>query len=297
MSRATVVVCATLLAAGLATGAAALRVWSPVRCAPPGEADKERLISFVRLKNNLPATAEVGVADGGVVPNSCFRKLVFATLRGRQFRAELFASPDFRFLTGELLDARPDPKQAAERRRQTAESLTSGNVPARGGEKAVVTMAVFSDFQCPYCARMAKTVSDLSASEGDRLRIVYHYFPLSMHKWARSAAEAAACAQRQSSAAFWSLHDFLFTHQRDLSQDSLQPRVAGWAKTTPGLNQKGFERCVSQELTSGQVEQDIALGDEFGVNSTPTVFIDGEPVDDPSPDKLRALIGHATGLR
>jgi protein-disulfide isomerase len=296
MSRTPLMVCATLLGGGLAA-ATALGVWIPKRCAPLGEAEKDRLISFVRLKYNLPSTADIGVADGGPALNSCFRKLVFATLSGRQFRAELFASPDFRFLSSDLLDARPDPKQSAERRRQTNESLANGNVPKRGDEKAPVTVAVFSDFQCPYCARMAKTVNDLSASQGGRLRIVYHYFPLSMHKWARSAAEAAACAQRQSNAAFWGLHDFLFTHQSELSPDTLAPRVAGWARTTPGLDQKEFERCVSQELTSGQVEQDVALGDEFGVNSTPTVFLNGEPVDDPSPEKLKELIARAPGSR
>jgi protein-disulfide isomerase len=296
MNRAAVAVCGSLLAGGLAA-AAALGVWMPKRCAPPGEADKARLVSFVRLRYNLPSTAEIGVADGGAVFNSCFRRLIFATTSGRQFRAELFASPDFRFLTGDLLDARPDPKQAAERRRQTVESLTSGNVPVRGSEKAPVTLAVFSDFQCPYCARLAKTVNDLSASQGDKMRIVYHYFPLSMHHWALPAAEAAACAQRQSSAAFWSLHDFLFSHQKELSQDNLSLRVADWARTVGGVDQKEFERCVSHALTSGQVEQDIALGNEFGVDSTPTVFLDGEPVGNPSPDKLSALLASAPGLR
>jgi hypothetical protein len=150
----------------------------PERCKPPGDADKARLISFVRLKYNVPSTAEIGVADGGIVLNSCFRKLVFASLGGREFRAELFVSPDFRFLTGELLDARPDSKQAAARRRQTAADLVRGSLPARGSEKASATLAVFSDFQCPYCARMASTLSGLAASESDRLRIVYHYFSL-----------------------------------------------------------------------------------------------------------------------
>jgi protein-disulfide isomerase len=296
MSRATVAVCAVLLAGGLAA-ATAIRVWIPARCAPPGEADKERLIGFVRLKYDLPSTAGIGVADGGAVFSSCFRKLVFATLSGRPFRAELFASPDFRFLTGELLDARPDPKQAAERRRQTAEALADGNVPARGSETAPVTLAVFSDFQCPYCALMAKTVNDLARSEGGRLRILYHYFPLSMHPWARPAAEAAACAQRQGNAAFWDLHDFLFAHQRELSPDNFGQRLTDWARTTAGVDQKDFERCVSQTLTSGQVERDIALGNELAVNSTPTVYLDGKLVGDPSLEKLRSLIARAPSSR
>jgi protein-disulfide isomerase len=277
---------------GLAA-AAVLRLWNADQCTSLDEARRTRLISFVRTKYNLPSNADIGVADGGTVFGSCFRKLVFASLSGRPFRAELFASPDFRFLTNELLDARPDPKETLQLRRQTAADLVRGNLPVRGSEKAPVTLAVFSDFQCPYCARMAKTVNDLAASHGDGLRIVYHYFPLAIHKWARSAAIAAACAQRQNNPAFWSLHDYLFAHQRDLSPDNLRARITEWARTAPNLDQESFEMCVSKELTSGQVDQDMALGEELGVHATPTLFLNGEPLDASSPDELRALIARA----
>jgi protein-disulfide isomerase len=296
MSRFGLVACVALFAVVL-TAAAALRLWIPERCAPPSEADKKRLISFVRLKYNLPSNAEIGVADGGPVFNSCFREMVFATLSGRAFRAELFASPDFRFLIGDLLDTRPDPRAAAERKRQTAEALTSGDAAERGGKKALATLAIFSDFQCPYCAQLAKNVNDLAASQGEKLRIVYHYYPLSIHHWARSAAEAAACAHRQGNVAFWSLHDFLFAHQKELSPDNLAPRIAAWARTEPSLDPKEFDMCVARSSTSGQVEQDIALGNELGVAATPTVFLNGEPISDHAPDKLRSLVEAALDAR
>lgn len=288
MNRVTVGTCAVLLVGGLSAGAA-LRRWVSDRCAPPGEADKERLANFVRIQYKLPVGAQIGVADGGVAGGSCFRKLVFATLSGSPFRIELFLSPDFRFLTNRLLDARPDPKADAERRRQTAESLVHGNSPVRGTANAPVTIAIFSDFQCPFCARTAEVMNGLSASEGDRIRVVYHYFPLPFHQWARSAAEAAACAQHQSDAAFWTLHDFLFAHQTELSLDNLKKVIVKWEDTT-NIDRGQFEKCVSESLTSGQLEQDIALGNELGVRGTPTVFMNGEPVDEPSTDQLTARI-------
>ena len=228
-------------------------------CAAPTEADKERLTGFVRLKYNLPASAEIGVADGGPVSGSCFRSLVFASLKGSDFRAELFASPDFRFLTKDLLDERPDPKAVAERRRQTAEALAGANVPARGPDRSPVTLAVFSDFQCPFCARFAKAINELPAAERDQVRVLYHYFPLSMHKWARSSAEAAACAQRQSGEAFWGLHDYLFTNQKDLSAVNLRARLLEWVRAAPSLDRSEFENCINRSLTSGQIDRDIAL--------------------------------------
>jgi protein-disulfide isomerase len=284
--------------AGLATGGA-LRLWNAERCAALGEADKGRLVTFVRTKYRLPSNAEIGVADSSTEFGSCFHKLVFASLSGRPFRAELFASPDFRFLTKELLDARPDAMETLRQQRERAAALVQGNLPTRGTGKAPATVAVFSDFQCPSCARMAETLNSLAASEGDRVRVVYHFFPLSMHRWARPAAEAGACAQRQSNAAFWSLRDFLFAHQHELSVDNLSQRVSDWAGTTPNLDRGKFEACVNEGLTSGQVEQDMALGEEVGVHATPTLFLNGEPIDGATPDELRASIRRivASGVR
>lgn len=255
------------------------------------------MVSFLRLKYKLPPNAQIGIADGGVTSGSCFRKLFFASLSGPSFHTELYVSPDFRFLTSELLDARPDPKHIAEQRRQTADVLLRGDPPLRGNPKAPVTVAVFSDFQCPYCARLAKTLTEVEKSEGDKFRVVYHYLPLSIHPWAKPAAEFAACAQRESSAAFWSLHDFLFAHQRELSVDRLAGSVADWEKTAPGLDRERFAKCVSESLTSGQVEQDVALGNDLWVHSTPTVFVNGERVDGTSADELRSTVRRQAGVR
>jgi protein-disulfide isomerase len=224
--------------------------------------------------------------------------LVFAGLKGSNFREALFASPDFRFLTKDLLDAKPDPKAAAERRRQISEALAGSGAPARGSENSPVTLAIFSDFQCPFCARLAKTITELPAADQGRLRIIYHYFPLPMHKWARSAAEAAACAQRQSGPAFWSLHDYLFTNQKDLSAENLTPRLLEWSRIAPSFDQGEFETCVNRSLTSGQVEQDIALGNDLGVVGTPTVFLNGDLVENTSPERLAELLReHASAMR
>ncbi len=293
MNRVNTASCAALVIGGIAAGVI-LRHWLPDRCTPPTEADKSRLANFVRLEYKLPAGAHIGVADAGIASASCFRKLVFASLSGRPFRAELFVSPDFRLLTDKLLDTRPDPRKAEEEQRKTEESLTRSSSPLRGAAEAPVTLALFSDFQCPYCARMASVVDGLTKSEGSRLRIVYHYFPLtSIHPWANQAAEAAACAQRESNSTFWGLHDFLFARQRRLTPKNLKEHITDWERTMPSLNRQRFERCVSESLASGQIEQDVALGQELGVQGTPTVFINGELVDASSQDELRVLIRRA----
>jgi len=66
---------------------------------------------------------------------------------------ELFAAPDLRFLTRDLLDTTVDPVVEERKKAEAlAAGLTRGDVPARGKADAPVTIAVFSDFQCPYCA-------------------------------------------------------------------------------------------------------------------------------------------------
>lgn len=287
---------AAITAVGL-TAVASFSAWSGNRCSSLGEADRARLIAFIHTKYKLPASIQVGVVpDTGPVSGSCFHSLVFAADNGRRpFRVELFASPDFRFLTSDLLDAKADPKEAQRQQREMAAGLVRGNLPTIGPEKAPATLVVFSDFQCPYCARMAKILNELTASETDRIRVVYHYFPLPMHRWARPAAEAAACAQEQGIQAFWSLHDFLFAHQGELSVDNLQRRVTAQAQTIPSLDGEKFETCLKEHRTSGQIEQDMAFGKETGVHATPTLFLNGEQIDNVSAEQLHTLIHQLTG--
>lgn len=285
-----------LLLIGLASGVA-LHVVIPPRCLAPDETNKGRLVSFVRSKYNLPPDAQIGVADGGPVSSSCFRKLIFSSLSGRRFEQQFFVSPDYRFLTTALIDAKPDPKAEEERQRQTAEALDLGDPPVLGREQAPVTLAIFSDFQCPFCAAMARSLDRLTASEGDSVRVVYHYFPLPSHRWAKKAAEAAACAQRQSNYLFWSLYRFLFDNQSEISADKIDVRLTAWARTAPSLDQIQFQKCVSGSLTSGQIEQDIALGSELGVHATPSLFVNGVPINISSGDDLRDLVHSAAAVK
>lgn len=85
---------------------------------------------------------------------------------------------------------------------------------------------------------------------------------------------------------------FLFAHQTEISRDNLQKLIAQWENTT-NIDRGQFEKCVSGSLTSGQIEQDVALGNELGVQATPTVFHNGETVDGPSAEELSALIRRA----
>jgi len=267
------------------------------QCPPLRDADRAKLADYVQKKYKAPASIKIEIGDVSFVDSTCYRKLLFQSAGGSSpFRLELIASPDLRFLTRELLDSTADP---AVEERQKAEALavglTRGDLPARGKADAPVTIAVFSDFQCPYCARFAAMMKEVMPAEADKVRLIYHSFPLPMHPWARPAAEAAACAHEQGDEYFWALHDFMFDQQKELNRDNLSGKLAGAAKGLAGFDQGKFAMCVMEGKTAAEVDKDIALAQQSGVNATPTVFINGQRTQVVAAEQLRTLIRQLSG--
>jgi len=160
----------------------------------------------------------------------------------------------------------------------------------RGKADAPVTIAVFSDFQCPYCAQFAATMKQVPQADAENMRLVFHYFPLPMHAWARPAAEAAACAQRQGNAFFWALHDFLFDHQKEIKPDTLQPMLAEFAKVLAGFDEGKFATGLIERQTAAQIDQAVAFAQQNSINATPTAFVNGQRVQIVAPEQVRTLI-------
>jgi len=284
------IVGAAAVAAAGVTALAGWGGWLRNHCSALGEADKSRLAAYIHTKYKIPISVPIQVTEEGTVGEACFHKLSFQAQGGaRRFRVELFASPDFQYLTRELLDAKADPMAARRQQRALAADLTRGNLPVEGAAKAAATLVVFSDFQCPYCAKMADILKSLMATDRDKVRVIYHYFPLAMHPWAHPAAEAAACAQEQSNEAFWSLHDFLFAHQIDLTVDNVRQKATEHVRSIAGFDSDKFGGCLTEQRTAAQVETDLAFGNEIGIQGTPTVFLNGQRIDVVGPEQLRTL--------
>jgi protein-disulfide isomerase len=140
--------------------------------------------------------------------------------------------------------------------------------PSRGPAKAPVTIVEFSDYECPYCGRAEAVVSQVLASYGDKVRLVYRDYPLPMHPSAPKAAEAAHCAEDQGK--YWEMHGKLFANQRELSVDSIK----GYAKEL-GLDAGKFAACLDSGEKAKIVEAHRKAGDEAGVSGTPAFFVNG----------------------
>ena len=134
-----------------------------------------------------------------------------------------------------------------------------------------VTVQVFSDFTCPFCARLAPRLDRLVEELRGDVRVVFRYYPGSNRQGSMGAAEAASCAHQQGS--FDPYHDALFADQSLVSSgawNDVARRV--------GLDEAAFTDCLASEAPFAQVQQDVALGVELGVRSTPTSFINGRPL-------------------
>jgi protein-disulfide isomerase len=142
----------------------------------------------------------------------------------------------------------------------------------------------------PLSSGFANLAKSVIPNEGENVRLIFHTFPLAMHPWARPAAEAALCAQQQGDSFFWALHDFMFEHQKEITPDTLQPKVAAVAKGFDHFDQGQFAACLVERKTASRVDEEIAFAQKNGINATPTVFVNGQQTRVVAPEQLRTLI-------
>ncbi len=153
-----------------------------------------------------------------------------------------------------------------------------------GPAEARVSIVVFSDFQCPYCSSLDSSISRIRQEYGDQLRITAKQFPLPSHRQAGKAAEAALCAAEQKR--YWEMHDMLFSAQRSVALEGFSDLAQRL-----GLDLQAFESCLTSHKSSAELARDVVDALSVGVNSTPTLFINGLLVLGAKPyEALRGII-------
>jgi protein-disulfide isomerase len=158
---------------------------------------------------------------------------------------------------------------------ETQAKIAAVGAPSFGPENAKVTIVEFSDFQCPFCTRAAGVVHQIREKYGDKVRFVFRQFPLPMHGDAHLAAQAALAAHQQGK--FWEFHDLLFANQRALTR----PSLVDYAKKV-NLDVPRLEKALDDQSLKASVDADVKLGEEVNVSGTPTVFINGKRVPNPT---------------
>jgi protein-disulfide isomerase len=190
----------------------------------------------------------------------------------------------------QALEARPAaparPKRPDE---DTQYSLPVGDSPVLGPKDAPVKITVFSDLQCPFCARVHPLFLDVLKDRElkGKVALVWKHFPLSFHKDARPAAYAAMAAREQSEEAFWTMVEGCFAQQRGLTTEYFD-QIASRA----GLDLRAFHRAYQNNQTRYDelIEQDMALGQRSRVRGTPSIFVGGYPLKTRSVDAVKDII-------
>lgn len=163
------------------------------------------------------------------------------------------------------------------------QTISVDDDPSRGDATAAVTIVEFTDFQCPSCAAMHPVIEEVLKSYGNKVRLVVRDFPLLQHTNARKAAEAANAAHAQGK--FFEYAALLYKRQDALDVPSLKKYA-----TELGLNRAQFDAALDSGKYADEVKKDLSDGEMYGVESTPTIFVNGVALEALSAEALRAAI-------
>lgn len=140
--------------------------------------------------------------------------------------------------------------------------------PSKGSDSAPITIVDFSDYECGFSKRARATVEEVLDAYGSKVLYVFKDYPLSFHRNATRAAEAAHCAGDQGR--YFEYHDMLFRNQNSLSPEDLK----GYASELK-LDMKKFNKCLTTSKYAKRVQDSLAEGSASGVSGTPAFFING----------------------
>jgi protein-disulfide isomerase len=257
-----------------------------VDAAPP-KLDKTKLEAYIRYAEGFTSDVQFSIDDP--IPSAYkgyFRVVAHLTKGGNRLDRVYYLAPDGqRFVNGSIWDLNESPFL------DKLEHLPTDG-PAFGPADAKVTLVVFSDFECPYCRQLAKTLRDnIPQKFPNNVRVIYKDFPIdSIHPWAHAAAEAAHCIADEKIPAFWAFHDWIFEHQQELNPANLRGKTLDFAKQNE-LDTAKLASCIDTHASAAAVDQSLKAGQGLQIEQTPTLFINGRTVGGAiSWDQLQSLI-------
>lgn len=171
------------------------------------------------------------------------------------------------------------------------ELMAPGPLPemALGKADAPVTIVEYASMTCPHCARFAEnTLPGLKTKYIDtgKVRLVFREFPFDPR------AEAGFMLARCSKDNYFPMVDVLFKQQMNwVTVDNAKDALLQLAKLA-GFSQQSFEACLTDQQLLEQIRAVRKRAeDQFGVNSTPTFFVNGEKYSgEMSIDEMSAII-------
>lgn len=155
----------------------------------------------------------------------------------------------------------------------SAYDLPVDNSPVLGEKDAPIHITVFSNFQCPYCARADKALREMLKDEElkKKVNVVFKHFPFERHPEARPAAKIALAAGEQGK--FWEMTEKIFANQGEMNQKNYEK----WAKEV-GVDVARMNKDVKEKdkAYNDIIDRDIKLGAENAkLEGTPWILVGG----------------------
>lgn len=263
----------------------------------------------MRQFSGADATAAISIAAPQAGDLAGFRKLVVTIAQRTQTKSfDFYLSDDGkRLLYANFFDMTVDPYA------QVMKQIDLAGRPVRGPANAPVTLVLYDDYQCPFCAEFYATLmNEVTGKYADSVRVVTRDFPVSSaHHWARHAAANADCLADEAPVAFWQFTDAVHSHLDLLNHKYADPfsakayvlgsdprfnaldQLTMQFGTAAGAPEQKLRACI---VASDQrpIDASVAEGTKIGFGATPGIVINGEMLDGAiSAEQLDAAIDRA----
>ncbi|MDE1161043.1 MAG: thioredoxin domain-containing protein [Acidobacteriaceae bacterium] len=213
---------------------------------------------------------------------------------GKEASTVFYVTPDGKHaLAGEVIDFGAQP--FAEKK---ATLLAEAKGPSRGAKGDGLLLVEFADLQCPHCKEAQDTMDQL-ATDFPQARIVFENYPITeIHPYAEEAAAMGVCVRKaKGDPAFFTYASAVFEAQAALTASNHEGALAT-AVTRAGADAKVVAACAATPATIAEVNAERKLGEDLGVNQTPTLMVNGWalPVASVPYEVLKKMIAYRAGL-
>jgi protein-disulfide isomerase len=168
-----------------------------------------------------------------------------------------------------------------------------------GSDSARIEITEYSDFECPFCAAFATVQMPVirpQLIETGKVRWRFRDFPLSLHKYSRTAALAAQCAGEQGK--FWQMHDQLFGHHAWAQTDKDPSGLFRSFAESSAVNLPQYDACMASKRYAGRIQASLEEGQARAIQGTPSFFVDGRHYEGhPTSDAFQALVDSLSAAR
>lgn len=157
------------------------------------------------------------------------------------------------------------------------------NRDVMGSPDAKVVVQGWEDFLCPSCQSWTGTIKPQLVNDyikTGKVRFEYHQFPLQQHApGAQMAAQASLCAA--DAGKFWPMHDRLFQMAATRGQPGVTYDAVVQYAIELGIDRDSFMSCISSSAYQDEIVQSLNMAAQLGLNSTPSIIINGKLMPDP----------------